>query len=101
MELVQAVTVLFKRSTTKADVAAYDRHLKNYVRDLQMIHPQASLVPNMHMAKHITDFVPLFGSVYSWWTFPFERLIGLLQTLPRNNKPGKHLLSSVSKCIMY
>lgn len=88
MELVQAVTVLFKRSTTEANAAMYNFHIKKYVHDLVEVHPQVDYVPNMHMAKHLSDNLRQFGSVYSWWTFPFERLIGLLQDLPRNFKAG-------------
>lgn len=89
MELVQAVTVIFKRSVTKEDATAYDNHIKKYLQDLHVVHPHAKLLPNMHMATHMSRFLTRFGSVYSWWTFPFERLIGLLQNLPSNNVEGK------------
>jgi hypothetical protein len=34
-------------------------------------------------------FLELYGSVYSWWTFVYEQLIGRLQRLRSNNKFGK------------
>jgi len=44
--------------------------------------------PNVHAAFHIYDFLLLFGPVMSWWTFPFEHLIGVLQRINTNNKIG-------------
>ena len=29
------------------------------------------------------------GPVHGWWTFPFERLIGMLQDVRANYIPGK------------
>jgi hypothetical protein len=29
-----------------------------------------------------------YGPVPSWWTFPFERIIGMLQRIPNNGKNG-------------
>ncbi|KAL5512130.1 hypothetical protein ACEPAG_3651 [Sanghuangporus baumii] len=80
MDLVQAVSVLFKQSATQSDIEAYKFHIKNYIRRLREIHPNAKFLPNMHMATHVTNSLGLFGSAYSWWTFPFERLIGKLQS---------------------
>ena len=37
---------------------------------------------------HIYEFLDLWGPVYHWWCFPFERLIGSLQRLPTNNLFG-------------
>ncbi|KAL5497965.1 hypothetical protein ACEPAH_2896 [Sanghuangporus vaninii] len=89
MDLVQAVTVLFKKSTSERETTAYKQYIRKYVMSLPSIYPNVRSVPNMHMAKHIAEFLPLFGSVYSWWSFPFERLIGVLQSLSINNKLGE------------
>ena len=45
--------------------------------------------PNQHVAFHIYDFLLLFGPVVSWWSFPFERIIGELQRMPSNHKIGE------------
>ena len=91
MDLVQAVSVLFRTSTSVEESKKYKYYIENYIRRLREVHPSARLLPNMHMATHITEFLPLFGSIYSWWTFPFERMIGVLQDLPSNNKIGEPL----------
>ncbi|KAG2065456.1 hypothetical protein BDR04DRAFT_1121828 [Suillus decipiens] len=45
----------------------------------------ASYHTNGHMALHIWDYLQLFGPVWSWWCFPYERLISQLQHLPSNH----------------
>ncbi|KAE9396172.1 hypothetical protein BT96DRAFT_825122, partial [Gymnopus androsaceus JB14] len=43
---------------------------------------------NIHMANHIYNFLKLFGPVISWWCFPFEHLIGVLQKVNTNDHIG-------------
>ncbi|KAL5497981.1 hypothetical protein ACEPAH_2912 [Sanghuangporus vaninii] len=89
MDLVQAVTILFKKSIGPNKIGKYRSHIGWYISRLQQVHPEANFVPNMHMAMHIADYLPLFGSIYSWWTFPFERLIGKLRGMQTNSKTGQ------------
>ncbi|KAL5537310.1 hypothetical protein ACEPAF_1133 [Sanghuangporus sanghuang] len=57
--------------------------------NLEEVHPGAKIVPSMHMATHIPECARRFGSVYSWWTFPFERLIGRLQNIQTSSRTGQ------------
>ncbi|KAF8867824.1 hypothetical protein BD779DRAFT_1615764 [Infundibulicybe gibba] len=68
---------------------AYHKYMISYIEDLSDTHPDVTKRTNHHMALHIYNFLLLFGPVHSWWCFPFERLIGILQRLPTNNKFGK------------
>ncbi|KAI0634151.1 hypothetical protein C8Q77DRAFT_1173032 [Trametes polyzona] len=86
MMLVSAVTVVSARVMTQRRAAAYRTYIASWVRDLKELHPTATDRTNNHVAFHIYDFLVLFGPVYSWWCFPFERLIGYLQRLPQNHK---------------
>ena len=94
MLLVAAVRLALCTVTDKAIVERYLENIKDYVHDLQQIYPEAPLVPNYHMAFHIYDFLELFGPVHSWWSFPFERLIGQLQRVPTNHKFGSYRVAS-------
>ncbi|KIM53743.1 hypothetical protein SCLCIDRAFT_138348, partial [Scleroderma citrinum Foug A] len=60
-----------------------------YVGNLKHVHPTFGLRPNHHASFHIYNYLVLFGPVHSWWTFPFERLIGILQRLSSNHKNGE------------
>ena len=64
------------------------RRCQGSVGSLKRLHPTIDLHPNHHATFHIYNYLLLFGSVQSWWTFPFECLIGVLQCLPSNHKSG-------------
>ena len=90
MLLVSAVVVLCKRATSEARAHKYRSYIAQWLRGLQEIHSGSYTDrTNNHMAFHIFEFLLLFGPVYSWWCFPFERLIGHLQHIPHNDKCGK------------
>ncbi|KAJ7202405.1 hypothetical protein GGX14DRAFT_370407 [Mycena pura] len=52
------------------------------------------------MAFHIYDFLLLFGPIISWWTFPFERVIGFLQKINTNDHIGGVLEATLSRSFM-
>ena len=91
MDLLAAVHLAGLHVVTPNRVAAYQEHMTNYVHNLPKLHPTIGLRPNYHMALHIPHFLQLFGPVKSWWCFPFERLVGILQRLPTNHKFGRSL----------
>lgn len=89
MKLVQAVTLACYRSTTSYRINKTEEYLQSYLTQHQTLFPDVDPLTNQHMSLHLGKFLRLFGPVHSWWTFPFERLIGQLQQLPSNNKIGK------------
>ena len=88
MDLVSAVYLACARSMTLDRASAYRSPIVSYVGSLKRLHPTIDLHPNHHATFHIYNYLLLFGSVQSWWTFPFECLIGVLQCLPSNHKSG-------------
>ncbi|PPQ89924.1 hypothetical protein CVT25_009725 [Psilocybe cyanescens] len=89
MALVSAVSLACRRTMTQFRMDAYRDHLTFWYSNLCQLHPESSYRVNAHMAFHVYDFLRLFGPVRSWWCFPFERLIGILQRLPHNHKHGQ------------
>ena len=89
MLLVSAVYISCARTMSSARTKAYQLCITEYVGALKRTYPGFDPRPNHHAAIHIYDFLKLFGPVHSWWAFPFERLIGILQHLPKNHKSGK------------
>ncbi|KAJ7110437.1 hypothetical protein C8R44DRAFT_633882 [Mycena epipterygia] len=82
MALFQAVTIVCRYAMTPERATAYRKYLKQWVDDLYICHPHTKYLPKrtiVHIAFHIYDFIELWGPVLSWWAFPVERLIGLLQ----------------------
>jgi hypothetical protein len=97
MELVSAVYLACGRTMTARRATAYRSYISGYVGKLKQIHPTSSLRPNHHASFHLYDYLLLFGPAHSWWSFPFERLIGILQRLPVNHKFGWSSLYGTSK----
>lgn len=88
MDLVNAVILATKRAITEQDCESYMKYMSRYLADLKRLYPHLQLRPVHHAALHLGEFLRMYGPVYGWWTFPFERLIGVLQKIETNNKQG-------------
>ena len=88
MALVSAVSLACARTMTNDRMLAYRNYITRWVGELPRIYSNSRKRTNFHMAIHVYDFLRLFGPVRSWWSFPFERLVGQLQRLPHNHKFG-------------
>ncbi|PPQ97558.1 hypothetical protein CVT26_002343 [Gymnopilus dilepis] len=89
MALVSAVILATSRTTSADNATAYRDYMLSYLEGIQHLFPEYKMRPNHHMAVHIYDYLLLFGPVHSWWTFPFERMIGAVQRMPHNSKIGE------------
>jgi len=89
MSLLSAVAIACSRVTSAKHAELYLNNMHSYLSGLKVLFPEYSLHPNHHMALHLPDYLLLYGPVHSWWTFPFERLIGILQRISTNYKTGK------------
>ena len=89
MLLLSAVAIACSRVTSKKHAKLYLNNMHSYLSGLKELFPEYSFHPNHHMALHLHDYLLLYGPVHSWWTFPFERLIGILQRISTNYKIGR------------
>jgi hypothetical protein len=87
MSLLSAVTVASSHSMSPALADSYLRYMQAYLTGLKVF-PEYEFRPNHHLALHLHQYLVLFGPVHAWWTFPFERMIGMLQRIPTNGKDG-------------
>lgn len=93
MAIFQATTLVCRYTMTPERAAAYRSHIRYWLENLRRLFPHTKFQnrhrrPNIHAAFHIYDFLLLFGPVISWWSFPFERLIGILQKINTNDHIG-------------
>ena len=89
MSLLSAVEIACSRVTSEKHADLYLENMHSYLSGLKGLFPDYSFRPNHHMALHLHEYLLLYGPVHSWWTFPFERLIGILQRISTNYKIGK------------
>jgi tnp2 family transposase/uncharacterized protein DUF4218 len=89
LSLISAVIVASSRTTSHENADLYLHHMQIYLNGLRELFPRYRFLPNQHMALHLAEYLRLYGPVHSWWTFPFERLIGMLQHIPNNFQDGE------------
>ena len=92
LSLISAIIIASSRTTSREKANLYFYHMTNYVKGLRELFPRYKLRPNHHMALHLGEYLHFYGPIYSWWAFPFERLIGMLQRIPNNFQNGIFLL---------
>ncbi|KAM6490440.1 hypothetical protein JOM56_014113 [Amanita muscaria] len=87
--LLLAITTACSHVTSSTHADNYREYMKEYIEGLKELFPDLDLLPNHHMAQHLHEYIIQYGPVHSWWTFPFERLIGIIQRIPNNGKYGE------------
>ena len=60
--------------------------LAQYCRALKSLGIHTTI--NHHLAMHYVKFIKLFGPVYGWWLFAFERFNGMLKRVNHNGHDG-------------
>ena len=97
LSLISAVIAASSRTISQEKADLYLHHMQTYLNGLRELFPQYKFLPNQHMALHLAEYLRFYGPVHSWWTFPFERLIGMLQHIPNNFQDGEsHLHISLT-----
>jgi len=89
MSLFSAVSIATARTTSRERAGQYLVYIQSYINELKTLFPEYEFRPNHHMALHIYDSLIRFGPAHSWWTFPFERVISILQRIPTSGKFGE------------
>ncbi|PPQ82950.1 LOW QUALITY PROTEIN: hypothetical protein CVT26_005423, partial [Gymnopilus dilepis] len=89
MSLVSAIIVATSQTITAENAEVYLTYMLDYLNNVKSLFPEYSFCPNHHMALHIYEFLLSFGPVHSWWTYPFERMIGIIQRMPNNGRIGE------------
>lgn len=88
--LVSAVLVATSRTTSHRHTEVYLRLMTSYVEGLKQHFPDFAPHPNHHFAFHLGEYILQYGPIHEWWTFPFERIIGMLQRVSTNDKIGMY-----------
>ncbi|KAF9493801.1 hypothetical protein BDN71DRAFT_1432265 [Pleurotus eryngii] len=93
LALVSAINIVTSRTTSQEHARKYLHYMTMYYQLLKEIFPEYVCHPNHHQSMHLAEYLTLYGPVHGWWMFPMERVIGKLQRISTNYKPGKSLMS--------
>ena len=88
LSLISAIIVASSRTTSQEKADLYFYHMTSYVNGLRELLPCYKFRLNHHMALHLGEYQRFYGPIYSWWAFPFKKLIGMLQRIPNNFQNG-------------
>lgn len=88
MHLTCAALAMVKRNLTVEQRERFRHHLIEHIEGVKKNFP-GFIYPSSHLAFHLYDIMDDFSGVRHWWCFPFENLIGKLQRIPHNHKPGE------------
>ncbi|PBK83649.1 hypothetical protein ARMGADRAFT_944798, partial [Armillaria gallica] len=89
MNLVTAIIIATSYETSQENSEAYTHYMIQYRSGLRKLFADYHCHPNHHMALHIGEYLCMYGPVQGWWTFPFERAIGMLERISTNYKAGE------------
>jgi hypothetical protein len=89
MHLTSAVLACTSHTVTEESANLYKHHMLEYLKGVQKLFPDQPWYPNYHAALHLAEFLTALGPTHGWWTFPFERLIKVLQSANTNSRMGE------------
>ncbi|GET57982.1 hypothetical protein GLOIN_2v1786147 [Rhizophagus irregularis DAOM 181602=DAOM 197198] len=61
---------------------AHERLIK-IIKLIEVHYGRVKITPNLHLSLHLCDY---FGPLYAFWCFSFERMNGILGSLPTSNR---------------
>ena len=93
-DLVIAINHATRRSISSCNLTSYDEYMGKYVLSATKLFGEA-LVPNNHLALHLSDVLARFGPAHGCWAYPFERYNGIISRISTNNKIGKYSKASL------
>jgi len=96
LNLASAIRAATSRTMSQESISLFNHHIHDYLAGIKTLFSDRPWVPNYHAALHLPQFLRSLGPPQGWWTFPFERMIKLLQNIRTNQQPGEASLSSFS-----
>jgi hypothetical protein len=75
---VQAYNLLVTRIITEDDLKEAQERLEEMAHLIESTYRPEFITSNIHLALHIVDCCCDYGSIYSFWLFPCERLNGYI-----------------------
>jgi hypothetical protein len=84
--LCAAVRLLSSKRITMAQARAGQTYFANYCQRLILL--GVPLTISHHLAMHFAKMIKVFGPVYGWWLFAFERFNGMMKKVNHNGHDG-------------
>jgi hypothetical protein len=89
LDLMEAIHCATSWTVSSSLQTRYINAYRKYLRGIRTLFPKFALTTTQHCALHLHEFFPRFGPVIGWWTFPYERIIQLLQRMNHSHRTGE------------
>lgn len=86
LQLCAGVRILASRTISMAQAKSGQEFFMQYCRSLKKLNIHTTI--NHHLSMHYLKFIKLFGPIYGWWLFAFERFNGMLEKVKHNGHDG-------------
>ena len=96
LHLISITNIVQSLELTTGAIEALRLHLKAYRQGILELFPSFPTMPNHHYALHMPDCLSEAGPAPQWMAWSFERLNGLLASIPTNNHIGTLFISIMS-----
>ncbi|GET62975.1 hypothetical protein GLOIN_2v1775288 [Rhizophagus irregularis DAOM 181602=DAOM 197198] len=83
---VRVCSILVNRILESNLVDEAHRSLIEIVKLIENHHGRDKITPNLHLSLHLRDCSSVYGPLYAFWCFSFERMNGILGSLPNSNR---------------
>lgn len=85
---VDACRLLCSRAISRDGLDRMDSLIIRFCKMFEQLYGALSCTPNLHLHCHLKQCFLDFGPAGSFWAFPFERLNGMLGSVPTNHAPS-------------
>ena len=83
---VDACRLLCSRAISHDGLEKMDSLILRFCRMFEQLYGAQACTPNLHLHCHLKQCLLDFGPAGSFWAFPFERLNGILGSVPTNHQ---------------
>ncbi|CAB4428290.1 unnamed protein product [Rhizophagus irregularis] len=83
---VRVCSILVNRILESNLVDEAHRSLIEIVKLIENHYGRDKITPNLHLSLHLRDCSSDYGPLYAFWCFSFERMNGILGSLPNSNR---------------
>lgn len=93
MELCVAIRILSMNNISESYILYAQQLLTHFVTKFSQLYGETFMSHNIHITLHLADDVKKFGSLNSFFAFPFE---SFMQPLKKKNKKWSKTSSAIS-----
>ncbi|GBC23995.2 hypothetical protein GLOIN_2v1786147 [Rhizophagus irregularis DAOM 181602=DAOM 197198] len=83
---VRVCTILVRRIVEINDMKEAHELLIKIIKLIEECYGEEKIMPNLHLSLHLCECSYDYGPLYSFWCFSFERMNGLLGSLPNSHR---------------